>query len=46
MEGVVTNLDDSSEASATCTAWAYAVFNFEDAYKEHNGFYPMRANMP
>jgi hypothetical protein len=40
MEGILTTLDDGSEAAARCTALAHAIIDFEDAYEEQYGHRP------
>ena len=32
IEGILTTLDDGSEAAAWCTALAHAILDYEDAY--------------
>jgi hypothetical protein len=46
MEEVLTTLDDGSEAAVWCTALAYRIFDFEDAYKAKHGCKPLNPGGP
>ena len=41
MEGILTNLDDGSEAAAWCMALAQRIFEFEDAFRTRHGYMPL-----
>jgi hypothetical protein len=45
-EGVLTTLEDGSEAAAWCKALAHALMEFEDAYILRYGHAPLHAGPP
>jgi hypothetical protein len=46
MEGLLTTLDDGSEAAAWCTALAHRIFDFEDAFRAKHGHPPLNSGPP
>jgi len=45
-EGILTTLDDGSEAAAWCASLAHAIIDFEDAYEAQHGRRPLNPGPP